>query len=177
LRLVAESEVPAQEIPGFDAIYAEHFPFVWRCARSLGVPGELLDDVVQDVFLVVHRQLSTFRADSSVRTWLYGILRRVASNRRRSLKRQGDPQPLDERAPSTAKSPLEHAEDAEAARFVERFAANLDDKKRDVFVLAVVEELSIPEVAQILSIPLNTAYTRLRVVRAEFREALARGPG
>lgn len=93
------------------------------------------------------------------------------------VARQGVPEPLDERAPSSAKGPLEQAEDAEAARFVERFAAKLDDKKRDVFVLAVVEELSIPEVAQMLSIPLNTAYTRLRIVRAEFRQALARGPG
>jgi len=168
-------DVPAREAPGFDEIYAEHFAFVWRCAKSLGVSPELLDDVVQDVFLVVHRQLPTFRNDSTVPTWLYGILRRVLANRRRSVKRRGETEPLDERAPSDATSPLEHAQDAEAARFIEGFVAMLDDKRRDIFVLAVLEELSIPEVARMLSIPLNTAYSRLRAVRAEFREALARG--
>ena len=168
-------DVPAREVPGFDAIYSEHFAFVWRCARSLGVVADQLDDVVQDVFLVVHRQLPTFRNDSTLPTWLYGILRRVLANRRRSAKRRAETETLDECAPSDGTSPLERAQDAEAARFVERFAATLDDKKRDVFALALLEGLSIPEVARILSIPLNTAYTRLRIVRAEFREALARG--
>jgi RNA polymerase sigma-70 factor (ECF subfamily) len=168
-------DLPAREVPAFDAIYSEHFAFVWRCARSLGVSTDLLDDVVQDVFLVVHRQLPTFRNDSTVPTWLYGILRRVLANRRRTVKRRGETEPLDERAPSDATSPLESAQDAEAARFVERFVATLDDRKRDVFVLALLEGLSIPEVARILSIPLNTAYTRLRIVRSEFRDALARG--
>ena len=52
--------------------------------------------------------------------------------------------------------------------------AKVEPKKRDVFVLAVLEEFSIPEVAEVLAIPVNTAYTRLRLVRAEFREALQR---
>ena len=52
------------------------------------------------------------------------------------------------------------------------FVAGLDDKKRDLFILAVLEEMTIPEVAAALAIPLNTAYTRLRSVRADFERAL-----
>ena len=52
------------------------------------------------------------------------------------------------------------------------FLAGLDDKKRDLFILAVLEEMTIPEVAAALAIPLNTAYTRLRSVRADFERAL-----
>ena len=50
--------------------------------------------------------------------------------------------------------------------------SGLDDKKRDLFILAVLEEMTIPEVAAALAIPLNTAYTRLRSVRADFERAL-----
>ena len=70
--------------------------------------------------------------------------------------------------------PHERAADAEAAAFVESFVGGLDEKRRDIFILAVLEEMTIPEVAAALSIPVNTAYTRLRAVRAEFERALER---
>jgi RNA polymerase sigma-70 factor, ECF subfamily len=158
----------------FPSTYAEYFPFVWRCLRSLGVRDATLDDAAQDVFVVVHRRLADFRGDSAFRTWLYGIVRNIAANQRRTRVRRGEPEPLDPALPSSAPGPDEQAADAEAAAFVRSFVAELDDKKRDVFVLAVLEELGIPEVAEIIGIPLNTAYTRLRNVRAEFRDALAR---
>ena len=77
---------------------------------------------------------------------------------------------------SPISTPHERAgrEDAEAAAFVESFLAGLDPKKRDLFILAVLEEMTIPEVATTLSIPVNTAYTRLRAVRADFERALGR---
>jgi RNA polymerase sigma-70 factor (ECF subfamily) len=158
----------------FTRVYREGFPFVWRCLRGLGVRDTALDDATQDVFVVVHRRLDTFRGDSSLRTWLYGIVRNVASNHRRRSLRKSPTDPLDPTLPSTAPGPLEQVEDAEAAAFVQDFVGGLDDKKRDVFVLVLIEELSIPEVAEMLSIPVNTAYTRLRSVRAEFRAALER---
>jgi RNA polymerase sigma-70 factor, ECF subfamily len=158
--------------PDFDAVYAEYFPFVWRCLRGLGVPDPGLDDAAQDVFVVVHRQLPAFRASSTVRTWLYGIVRNVASNQRRARSRKGHAEPLDERLASRAPDPAERAQAAQAAAFVQRFVADLDAKKRDVFLLGMLEEMSMPEVAEALSIPLNTAYSRLRLVRADFQAAL-----
>ena len=159
-------------------IYARHFAFVWRCLRALGVPPEGLDDAAQDVFLVVHRRLSTFRGESALRSWLFGITRNVGLNRRRGNQRgAGRQEPLADEPPSTGPGPLERAQDAEAAAFVERFLATVGDKKRDVFLLAILEEMSIPEVAEALSIPLNTAYTRLRGVRADFQQALQRRRG
>jgi RNA polymerase sigma-70 factor, ECF subfamily len=155
----------------FPAIYAEYFPFVWRCLRSLGVAA--CDDAAQDVFLVVHRQLGTFRGASTMRTWLYSIVRNVASNHRRSLGRKGHHEQLPPALACARPGPLEEAEDAEAADFVQNFAAGLDQKKREVFVLAMLEEMSIPEVAEALGVPVNTAYTRLRSVRQEFIRALS----
>jgi len=162
--------------PGsFDDVYNRHFPFVWRCLRGLGVPSDALDDAAQDVFLVVHRQLPGFRAESSVQTWLYGIARHVAANhQRRALRKQAPLEPMVAEPPLLQPGPHERVEDAEAAAFVAAFLAKLDDKKRDLFMLAVLEEMTIPEVAATLSIPVNTAYTRLRAVRAEFERALDR---
>jgi RNA polymerase sigma-70 factor (ECF subfamily) len=162
----------------FGAVYAEHVGFVWRCLRGLGIPSAGLDDAAQDVFLAVHRQLPGFRGEASLRTWLYAITRHVAANHRRRDRRKGSAlTPLQPELPSLVDpqpGPLERAADAQAAAFVERFLAKLDTKKREVFLLAFVEEMTIPEVAAALSIPLNTAYTRFRRVRAAFQRALER---
>jgi RNA polymerase sigma-70 factor (ECF subfamily) len=171
---LAPSGIHRTEAPEFDAVYAEYFAFVWRCLRGLGVSDAGLEDASQDVFVVVHRKLPEFQGSSSVRTWLYGIVRNVASNHRRTRTRKGDNQSLDEHIVSSAPGPLELAQDAEAAAFVQRFLAGLDERKRDVFLLALLEEMTIPEVASVLDVPLNTAYSRLRLVRAEWERALAR---
>jgi RNA polymerase sigma-70 factor (ECF subfamily) len=158
---------------GFEAIYSAHFAFVWRCLRGLGVPAASLDDAAQDVFVIVHRRLSEFRGDSTLRTWLYGIVRNVASNARRSQRRKGEVAELPSDALATTGDPHERAQDEQAARFVQGFLESVGDKKRELFVLAVLEQLSVPEVAEALGIPLNTAYTRLRAVRQDFQAALA----
>jgi RNA polymerase sigma-70 factor (ECF subfamily) len=169
----AEADAATEE-DAFRVLYDTHFSFVWRCLRALGVPERQLDDAAQEVFLVAHRRLRDFRGDSSLRTWLYGILRNVAANQRRTLRRRRGHALLDERTPAPGPGPETLLQERERAAFVERFAADLDAPKRDVFVLGMVEQLSMPEVAEILGIPLNTAYTRLRTVRAEFRRAVAR---
>ena len=115
-----------------------------------------------------------------MRSWLFGIARNVAFRQQRSNKRKGsrhDPLDAGGDIESSGPSPLERAEDAEAGAFVMRFVASLPPKRRDVFILASLEQLSIPEVASALSIPLNTAYTRLRAARAEFHRALERRGG
>lgn len=163
----------------FDQIYAEEFAFVWRCLRSLGVREGDLDDACQEVFVAVHRRLHSFRADSAIRTWIFGIVRNVAFKQRRRRARKptepADAAPPD--VPAPGPTPLERAEQREAAAFVCAFLAKQDHKKREVFVLAVLEEMSIPDVAAALSIPVNTAYTRLRSVRTEFQRALVRRAG
>ena len=72
----------------FEEVYAQHFDFVWRTARRLGVGDLHVDDVVQDVFVVVHRKLAGFEGRSSLKTWLYAITRRVVSDHRRAQKRR-----------------------------------------------------------------------------------------
>ena len=138
----------------FDEVYVEHFPFVWRCLRGLGVPPPALDDAAQDVFVAVHRQLPGFRGEAGIRTWLYAITRRVAANhRRRDRRKTSVLEPLGAELLDPCPDPLERAANAQAASFVERFLAKLDTKKREAFMLAFLEEMTVPEVATALQIP------------------------
>ena len=158
----------------FDAIYAAHFGFVWRSLRGLGVTPGLLDDASHDVFIVVHRRLTDIQSQESVRRWLYAIVRHVAANYRRSQRRRTTLPLFESTLPSRTPSPHERLADREAAEFMNAFVATLGTKKREVFVLGVIEGLTIAEVAAILHLPFGTAYTRLRSVRAELGRALRR---
>ncbi len=84
----------ARPPPAFDAVYAEHFSFVWRNLRRLGVRESHLDDASQEVWVVVHRRLPSFEGRSSLRTWLVGIAVRVASDHRRWRRRKDPHEPV-----------------------------------------------------------------------------------
>jgi RNA polymerase sigma-70 factor (ECF subfamily) len=158
----------------FDQFHALYFGFVWRCLRGLGVHEASLDEAAQDVFMVVHRRLQEFRGEASLRTWLYSIVRNVAANQRRSQQRHAGEVALEIEPPSQLPAPDQQLSQREAAAFVRAFLDKLDEFKREIFVLVLLEELNVTDVAETLQIPVNTAYTRLRAVRLEFQQALER---
>lgn len=177
---LASAEAGAEGVPSGDAIafsqvYRDYFPFVWRTLRGFGLAGAELEDSAQDVFVVVHRRLGEFEGRSSLRTWLYAIVRHVAFNHRRTKQRKAAPLvPFEDAQGSDESGPHQAAESAEVSRFLRAFLDSIDDDKRAIFGLVVVEELPVPEAAEILGIPLNTAYFRVRAVKSAFREAAAR---
>ena len=161
-------------------IYREHFDFVWRSLRRMGVAPGSMDDAAQDVFLVVHRKLATFQRRSSLKTWLFGIVARVAHDHRRSEKRKGDPVRFGEpaaldRLPDRATpGPMQRAEQSASIRLLEELLSRMTPEKREVFFLAELEQMTAPEIGEALGIPLTTVYSRLRAARIEFEEALSR---
>jgi RNA polymerase sigma-70 factor (ECF subfamily) len=156
----------------FDATYDAYFDFVWRSVRQLGVHEASVDDAVQDVFMVVYRRRAEFEARSSMRTWLFGIAIRVVHDYRRRFRRKGGQEPLSVDLRDAAPGPFERLEASEAIRAFERLLEGLDETKRNVFILSEVEQLSGPEVAELLRIPLNTVYSRLRAARQAFELAV-----
>jgi RNA polymerase sigma-70 factor (ECF subfamily) len=157
----------------FASVYAEYFEFVWICTRRLGVDADAIDDVVQEVFIVIHRRLETVERPDALRSWIYGVVRRTVSTHRRNqrLRRAtGTEDPPGVCQPT----PQELAEQTEEMRLLWSLLGQLDEAKREVFMLAELEEMTVPEIAQAVGIPLNTAYSRLRLARAEFDKALAR---
>lgn len=179
-----EAILPAEETaeprPTFAQLYESQFSFVWRSARRLGAPEASIDDVVQEIFVVVYRKLPKFEGRSSIKTWLFGIVVNVVRAHRRALRAkhphslwpEGGPDP--EALTDPAAGPHELATKVEAARLVEHLLDALDDDKREVFVLAELEQMSAPDIARAAAIPLNTVYSRLRLARQEFALAAAR---
>jgi RNA polymerase sigma-70 factor (ECF subfamily) len=166
------------DLPSLRAVYDEYFDFVWTCTRRLGVPMDAVDDVVQEVFLVVHARMDTIERPASLRSWLYGVVRRTVSTyhrarRTRDAHEAADPAFAD--SPVLMQpSPLDLAVLSDELRLLWRFVGELDPLKREVFVLAELEEMTMPEVAESIGVPLNTAYSRLRIARQEFDDAVGR---
>jgi RNA polymerase sigma-70 factor (ECF subfamily) len=145
--------------------------------RRLGIPAGSVEDAVQEVFVVVHRKLGEFEGRSSLKTWLFGIVLRVVRDQRRAMRRKG--MPLGQEDPETVGDeagggPDERAAKAEAVRTLHALLDELDDEKREIFVLAELEQMSVPEIADALGVNLNTVYSRLRAARQQFEEAVTR---
>src|SRR5262249_36188976 len=103
----------------FESIYAQYFDFVRFSARYFGVKLVAMDDVVQEIFMVIHRKLGTLRQPESLRSWIYGIVRRTATDYHRTLRtRQASDVVLSlhvEAQQETQPTPLELTEQSEAA--------------------------------------------------------------
>jgi RNA polymerase sigma-70 factor (ECF subfamily) len=175
----------AAAVPAFDEVYAAHVGFVWRVLRTLGVPEAQIEDAVQDVFVVVHRRLGEWQGRAAITTWLFAIARRVAqAHRRRASRNAASPvEPLSEQLADQlvderdgGGDPFAEMSRAQAAATVLAILEQLDDDKRMVFALVELEQLSVPEVARMLDINLNTAYSRLRLARAAFEAAVKARP-
>ena len=151
-------------------VYSEHFPFVWRCLKNLGVTDVTLDDAVQEVFLVVDRKLGA--CCGPLRPWLFTIVRNIALRHRRRASKEaarflhapGDEAPCAD----PGDDPHQCAERRESLALAAQALACLDEAKREVFVFCQIEGFSAPEVAEIVGAPLNTVYSRLRSARREF---------
>jgi RNA polymerase sigma-70 factor, ECF subfamily len=162
----AEGLAAAIELGETERLYREHVDFVWRAAGRMGVAPEDRDDVVQDVFVVVHRRRAAFEGRSAITSWLYGIVRGIVWNRNRLRERRGRHLRALATAPTPASDPTA---DTEAADVLARFGAELDAAQREVFELSELEGMSGPEIADALGVNVNTIYTRLRTARKAFR--------
>ena len=166
---------PAYPVPTFQSIYKQYFDFVWSSARHLGAARDVIDDVVQDAFIVIHAKLHTLERPEALRSWIYGIVRRTVSDYRRSMRtREAARARLGVEFKSSQPSPFDMAERNAEVELLDRVLSDLDESKREVFVMVEVLEMTVPQVAQALEIPLNTAYSRLRMARQSFEEVLAR---
>lgn len=158
--------------PSFEQTYTEYFDFVWLSLRRLGVAPAQLDDAAQDVFVVVHRRLPEFEFRSELKTWLFAIALRTA----RSYRRQARPVAADglEQLAGAGPSPHEALAQQEALRVMDAILAGMDEERRVLFIMVELEQMAVPDAAQVLGLKLNTAYSRLRLAREEFNAQVKR---
>ncbi|HYQ14183.1 MAG TPA: sigma-70 family RNA polymerase sigma factor [Polyangiaceae bacterium] len=166
---------PPVNPPSFEKVYRQYFKLVWSAARRFGIQADAIDDVVQEVFIVIHGKLAALERPEALRSWIYGVVRRVASNYRRAERTQHqDAHHVEtyQEPQSSQPTPFEQTKTNADIELLASLLAELDEPKREVFALVEVDEMTVPEAAELLEIPLNTAYSRLRAARQAFEAAL-----
>jgi RNA polymerase sigma-70 factor, ECF subfamily len=158
------------------SIHDRYAEFVWLTLQRLGVRDADTEDLLQEVFVVVHRRLNSFDGSARMTTWLFGIcLRLAAAYHRRAFRRR---ERTVAQVPDQAAPEAENPENALAIRQAqERLRAALDLmdlEKRAIFVMFEIDEVPCASIAEMLSIPVGTVYSRLHAARKAFARALER---
>ncbi len=180
--LIADLKAGSEEAFGI-LIAQYHQPLFSLIARSLNDPADAAD-ITQEVFIKVFRSVRSFHGDSSLRTWLYRIALREASNQRRwwsRHKRQeitisSGSESLEETQPSLAtlladkgSTPFDHVAQTELRNRVEAALRKVPEAFRTVVVLREIEGFSYEEIAEVLNVNLGTVKSRLTRGRAALR--------
>jgi RNA polymerase sigma-70 factor, ECF subfamily len=160
--------------PAFRQVFEENFGYVWSVLRRLGVRHEDAEDRAHEVFLNVHRRLPDYDASRPIRPWLFGFAYRVASHDRRSIQRRREILGVDPSLPDPARAVDDQLADHEERTILARALEEIDLERRAVLVMHDWDGEPIPEVARAFGIPVNTAYSRLRIGRQELAEAVRR---
>lgn len=161
---------PAPANISFAALVSHHLPFVWRSLRRFGVPPAEVDDAAQRVFLIANERLASIKPGSE-RSFLTGVALRVASHARRANQRRDTAHQRFLEYQAVAQTQEGLAQQAEARDLLDCVLNRMPDDLRSVFVLFELEELTIDEVAELLSLPRGTVATRLRRARMVFHDA------
>lgn len=166
---------PSPESPprlGAEELFRRHAPDVARLLRRLGVRGPAVEDLVQQVFLVVHRKGGFEQGAAKPMTWLRAIAVRVAADHRKGERRS----PIDadeiavEETASAAANPEEAIVSHEDREGLAGALAVLSFAHRVVFVLFELEHESFETIARILGIPTGTVGSRLTAARERVLE-------
>jgi RNA polymerase sigma-70 factor (ECF subfamily) len=168
----SSSTAPLAEVPEFTAIYRAQFKNIWNFLSFLGIPRRDLEDVTHDVFVTVYRRLHTYDPLRPLRPWLTGVAVRVASDYRRRAHTyreviMADVCPTEPRADAEAQLSKK-----QGLEILLRALDTLSFEHRAIIVLCEIEEHSVVEVAELLELPQNTLYSRLRRAREQFTTAV-----
>lgn len=158
-----------------EEVFRANARFVSNTLRRFGVPTEDLPDQLQEVFFVVFRMQRSYDVTRPLRPWLFGIAYRVAGRYRQARGRGTASEDLDDVVVAD-RAPLADAtiETREAQALVLAALERVDLGRRAVLILADIEGETVPAISEALQIPLNTAYSRLRLAREEFSQAVTR---
>ena len=151
------------------ALYDRHVRSVMRTARRLGLTPEETEDVAQEVFAVAFREIGRVQP-GALSSWLFRLVsNRVNDRHRRRRVRESFARVFGAATePEVETGPGESLERKEAEKRVASILSRMTQKKRDVFVLFEIEEMTGDDVAARLGIPVDTVWTRLHHARKDF---------
>jgi RNA polymerase sigma-70 factor (ECF subfamily) len=160
----------------FRAVYERWFEEVSRWVRAMGGPEAEREDLVQDVFLVVHRRLPDFDGEN-VAGWLYQIARRRVRDFRRLLWVKHmlfSSVPLSDTLVKNGPSPADALETNEKSVLLEALLGTLNESERAALVLFEIDAYTGDEIAEVQGVPVNTVWARIHKARKKLRTALAK---
>ncbi|MGI5863523.1 MAG: RNA polymerase sigma factor [Myxococcales bacterium] len=169
----SQSAMRAAAAGDFTAMYQREYPYVGKVLIRLGVRAADREDVAHDVFVAAFRGWSRFNSSRPVRPWLFGIAFRIIRDRNFKFQNRFE-QPTADVEAVDGRNAEEIASHREALQQVESALASLELERRAVLVMHDIDETPMPQIAESLGLPLNTAYSRLRLARRDFNEAVAR---
>jgi RNA polymerase sigma-70 factor, ECF subfamily len=158
----------------FERIYDAHLDYVWNSLRRLGIPTADVEDLTQDVFMKVYHAFHDYDSARPMKPWLFGFCFRVASDYRKHVFHDREMGVADLEAADAGKNPEEEVALREQRTLALRALAEVEIERRAVLVMHDFNGHSIPEIVDVLGVPLNTLYSRLRLARAEFEAAVLR---
>jgi RNA polymerase sigma factor (sigma-70 family) len=165
----------------FSSCYRREARYVANAVRSFGVAHDEVEDAVQEVFLVLYRRWAELDCALPVRTWLYGVARRVSGNRRRARARRNlghlrarERHETDVLPEAPSPRPDDQVAAKQAAGLLQAILTRLPPARRVVYLLTVVDELTAAEVAVRVRRPRNTVSSQLRIARSEIRQLARR---
>jgi RNA polymerase sigma-70 factor (ECF subfamily) len=164
----------SRPLPDLGTVFDEHFDYVWSSLRRLGVREADREDLVHEVFLKVHARLPDYDPSRPMRPWLFGFAYRVAADHLRLARHRVEVlgEPRESAAPGVPADV--RIEALEQRDLVLTALHSLDIDRRAVLVMHDVDEVPVPQIAEMLEIPLNTAYSRLRLAREQLAREVTR---
>ncbi len=169
--------------PNLEKIAEEHGVFVRRTLAQLGVHGRDISDVAQEVFRGIYKRVEKFDPslspvpETAFRGWIFGICERQAANSWRLKARRQEnlveAQLLD-LEPSEVPSTEETMIAQERHALLMKLLAQVEPVRRAVLIAYELDNMSMVEIADELSIPVNTGWNRLRLAREDIRAAWKR---
>lgn len=158
-----------------EEIYRETSGFVFRNALRITGSVEEAEEVTQEVYIRMFKNLGKFRGNSDIKTWLYRITVNTAYNHIRAVKRRGniiEHEHIVGNEPQTNDSPEERIKRLELKNFIKSALEKLPEELREAIYLREVEDMKYEDIAELLKENVNTIKTRIRRARERLAEIL-----
>jgi RNA polymerase sigma-70 factor, ECF subfamily len=167
-----DTTAPVLVRPDFAHIFRAEFSYVWNALARFGVEPSDREDVAHDVFHHVYRCLANYDPSRPLRPWLFGFAFRLASDHRRRARKRFELGGIDVEHFAGRSRPDDALSSAQDRALAETALRAVPIERRAILILHEIDGESVPTIATALEIPLNTAYSRLRLARADFAAAV-----
>lgn len=171
-----DRELVEQSLDGseraFRRLVEKHHALVFSVVRGIMGQRDEVEDVVQEIFIKIYRNLSGYRGEARLSTWIYRIARNEALNARSRFRPHTEPLEESSALVSGEAGPEERFERARTKRLLEDLLAALDDQQRIAIELRYLGEQSYAEIAEIMDIPIGTVKTHIHRAKAAMKRKL-----